>query len=254
MAKQLNQPDSATSQWFVNLSDNSANLDNASGGFTVFGRVLDDGLDIANTIATTASSTIPSSPHPLLFTIYDKDNTLLQSIVPSTPLQAALLFPDDTGCFDPDDMGMLLIEDPQTAADLEPHPAYGLPFYLVSPACEGDPPPAASPLVIDCDEQAGRRVVLVDNSAQLPPRSTPVSEEAPLGVMEATMSCDDIAASDASYARHLGASTIQFEGELVYTTYRLPEPHSALLHTTALLALLSLRRARPRRGQARAVR
>lgn len=33
-------PDSATSQWFFNLSDNSENLDNQNGGFTVFGQVL----------------------------------------------------------------------------------------------------------------------------------------------------------------------------------------------------------------------
>lgn len=40
MAKLASSPDSATSQWFFNLSDNSQNLDNQNGGFTVFGRVL----------------------------------------------------------------------------------------------------------------------------------------------------------------------------------------------------------------------
>jgi len=46
MAKQANQPDSATSEWFFNLTDNSAVLDDPanSGGFTVFGQVLGDGL------------------------------------------------------------------------------------------------------------------------------------------------------------------------------------------------------------------
>jgi len=33
-------PDSATSQWFFNLGDNSANLDYQNGGFTVFGNVV----------------------------------------------------------------------------------------------------------------------------------------------------------------------------------------------------------------------
>lgn len=40
-AKLGGDPDSATSQWFVNLGDNSANLDAQNGGFTVFGEVTD---------------------------------------------------------------------------------------------------------------------------------------------------------------------------------------------------------------------
>ncbi len=40
MAKTALGPDTATSQWFFNLADNSANLDNQNGGFTVFGRVV----------------------------------------------------------------------------------------------------------------------------------------------------------------------------------------------------------------------
>lgn len=39
MAKFGNDPNSATNQWFFNLGDNSGNLDNQNGGFTVFGRV-----------------------------------------------------------------------------------------------------------------------------------------------------------------------------------------------------------------------
>ncbi|MEO0687257.1 MAG: peptidylprolyl isomerase, partial [Cyanobacteria bacterium J06649_11] len=42
MAKLGGDPDSATNQWFFNLGDNSANLDNQNGGFTVFGQVLDE--------------------------------------------------------------------------------------------------------------------------------------------------------------------------------------------------------------------
>lgn len=40
MAKLGGDPNSATNQWFFNLGNNSANLDNQNGGFTVFGEVL----------------------------------------------------------------------------------------------------------------------------------------------------------------------------------------------------------------------
>ena len=44
MAKLGNNPNSATNQWFFNLNNNSANLDNQNGGFTVFGQVTDDSM------------------------------------------------------------------------------------------------------------------------------------------------------------------------------------------------------------------
>jgi cyclophilin family peptidyl-prolyl cis-trans isomerase len=40
MAKIGNNPNSASSQWFFNLGNNSTNLDNQNGGFTVFGHVV----------------------------------------------------------------------------------------------------------------------------------------------------------------------------------------------------------------------
>jgi len=56
MAKLAGNPDSATSEWFINLADNSVVLDNTnnSGGFTVFGRVLDPGMNVVDDIANLA--------------------------------------------------------------------------------------------------------------------------------------------------------------------------------------------------------
>ena len=52
MAKTATGPDSATNQWFFNLSENSANLDNQNGGFTVFGRIINiSGLATMDAIA-----------------------------------------------------------------------------------------------------------------------------------------------------------------------------------------------------------
>ena len=51
MAKLGGDPNSATSQYFVNLGNNAANLDFQNGGFTAFARVLGDGMDVVDAMA-----------------------------------------------------------------------------------------------------------------------------------------------------------------------------------------------------------
>jgi peptidyl-prolyl cis-trans isomerase A (cyclophilin A) len=63
MAKLGGDPDSATSQWFVNLADNRANLDKQNGGFTVFGKVIGDGMAVVDTIAAQPTVTILAQPN-----------------------------------------------------------------------------------------------------------------------------------------------------------------------------------------------
>lgn len=46
MAKLGGNPDSATNEWFVNLGDNRGNLDYQNEGFSVFGRVAGNGMDV----------------------------------------------------------------------------------------------------------------------------------------------------------------------------------------------------------------
>lgn len=51
MAKISGDPNSATSQWFINVEDNGIFLDNQNGGFTVFGQVSEAGMAVIDTIA-----------------------------------------------------------------------------------------------------------------------------------------------------------------------------------------------------------
>lgn len=51
MAKISGQPNSATSQFFFNLNNNSANLDNAESGYSVFGELTDESMALVDQIA-----------------------------------------------------------------------------------------------------------------------------------------------------------------------------------------------------------
>ncbi len=51
MAKIGGRANSATSQWFINLADNSTNLNSQNSGFTAFGQVTDAGMVIMDSIA-----------------------------------------------------------------------------------------------------------------------------------------------------------------------------------------------------------
>lgn len=51
MAKIGGDPNSATSQWFINLADNASALDGQNGGFTVFGEVSVGSMAVVDAIA-----------------------------------------------------------------------------------------------------------------------------------------------------------------------------------------------------------
>lgn len=57
MARVGGQVNSASSEWFINAGNNSS-LDSVDGGFTVFGRVLDDGMDVVDAINALFTTTV----------------------------------------------------------------------------------------------------------------------------------------------------------------------------------------------------
>jgi cyclophilin family peptidyl-prolyl cis-trans isomerase len=52
MAKLPGDVNSATNQWFINAADNHLNLDNQNGGFTVFGKVIGEGMSVVDAIGS----------------------------------------------------------------------------------------------------------------------------------------------------------------------------------------------------------
>ncbi|HBY87630.1 MAG TPA: peptidylprolyl isomerase [Colwellia sp.] len=115
MAKQSNDINSATNQWFFNLADNSTNLDRQNGGFTAFGQVI-EGFDIIEKIAlldlctngglqgipmlisstqTCANLTVPGSEN---FVVIESINVIDSSEVTDSNLNPLLTkYPDSDG-------------------------------------------------------------------------------------------------------------------------------------------------------------
>jgi cyclophilin family peptidyl-prolyl cis-trans isomerase len=79
MAKSPGDPNSATTEFFVNLVDNSTVLENQNGGFTVFARVVPADLDILDALAALHTEYGPffvDDPLGAVFTSLPVRNTL----------------------------------------------------------------------------------------------------------------------------------------------------------------------------------
>ncbi len=87
MAKLNDQPNSATSEWFINVADNSQKLDTQNGGFTAFGEVMGNGMAVVDAIMALKATSFLESPMPIRdYTangdpVTDKNLVLITSVV-----------------------------------------------------------------------------------------------------------------------------------------------------------------------------
>ncbi|MEM7412240.1 MAG: peptidylprolyl isomerase [Myxococcota bacterium] len=217
MARLGGQPDSATSQWFVNLVDNLF-LDSTDGvGFTAFGRVIDASLPVADAIAA-----LP---------IFDAILTLqlpVNQVFSDFPLMSLPVDPPGGyGCVREtplfgltNDTFTAFIED--TTRSL---PGSFVPI-LLDPICTGAG--ATGPPTVPCDPANGRLV------AQL----------GIVGPPPINMSCDAVAEAEDSWAARRAGTQTQMQDDDV-EIISLPEPGRAwLLLAGGVLVFAMARRRR----------
>lgn len=131
MAKVGGNPDSATSQWFVNLADNATILNGQNGGFTVFGRVIFEGMNVIDKIENLPVANLGGSFGETPTINFDGVQLLVSNLVQTNSVEVTEvsgIFSDGTLSFAVDvgagkllDVRLLLIEDsPNIVFELDP--------------------------------------------------------------------------------------------------------------------------------------
>ncbi|MDN3380369.1 MULTISPECIES: peptidylprolyl isomerase [unclassified Pseudoalteromonas] len=97
MAKLGSNENSATSQWFFNLKDNSANLDVQNGGFTVFGQITEDSYEVLNAIAglVHCETKFGTTPVVNITTEQCADAETVITVANLVPINSAVVVDDD---------------------------------------------------------------------------------------------------------------------------------------------------------------
>ncbi len=227
MARLSGQPNSATSQWFVSLANNTS-LDGVDGGFTAFGRVVGNGMAVASAIAALAR-----------FDALAYLTLPINRILRELPLQSPPGdLPGGYGCSRASPT-FGLFNQALTAFELDPlrSSSGAVVPVLLDPQCTGSASPP--PPVVACTPVVGRDVYQINLVTQTftPP---------PLH-----MSCEAVSESEISWAaRRAGTISQLFPQDVEILA--VPEPDGWVLRAAGLAALALLQRARRPLAQSRA--
>jgi cyclophilin family peptidyl-prolyl cis-trans isomerase len=220
MARVGGQPNSATSQWFINLANNTS-LDSVDGGFTAFGRVIGNGMSVVNAIAALPTfDTLAYLQLPY--------NQIFRSM-PLTALPADP--PGGYGCSRATPLFGLAAEPPATGFVVDPTRNSGSAVVpiLLDRQCTGAG--ASGPPDVPCTTT--RSVYEINLVTQLVV-SGPYS-----------MSCSAVSESEDSWAaRRAGTNTQIRANDFVVTSVPEPSIDGMLFAGCAAVALLARRRAR----------
>jgi len=229
-------PHSATSQWFINVTDNF-NLDPPARetGFSVIGRVTGNGMEVVDTI-----NALPTTFGELVF-----PSPFFRFIGAEIPHA-----PDSLGCFDTENDLAVLFSSEIGESGNAILDEFGR-FVFYSTGCDVEPPPApecTSPPGCDpqqpgCVEEPGVEVAggfleLSDFNCQI---VGGVSAPCVLsdGSPALEMSCDGAVASENAREAFAGPQTL-----ITANVVRVPEPSGGVLAALATLALAAVRRSR----------
>lgn len=223
MARVGGEVNSATSEFFINLADNTR-LDTADEGFTVFGVVAEASMNVVNDIATLPRV---AGRWALNSALRETFSELPVLVAPTSP-------PGGFGCFDPFALpengpsGWLRALVDVSGSVLEPDPLTGGIYYLSS-SCDGSG--ATAPPSVPCETErdvayAFWNIVKREWEWQLDP--TP-------------MTCERVAESEESLAARRDTHHPLVTANLVeVTTIAMPEPTQGALLLWALGSICGL--------------